>query len=319
MILFMKPAFKQTIWGGRRLKDEYGYDIPGDDTGEAWLVSAHENGDCEILTEGFRGQTLSGLWNSHRELFGNLPGERFPLLIKIIDAEEDLSIQVHPDDRYAELHENGASGKTECWYVLDCKEEAGIVIGHNAGSPQEVREMVENGRWSDFIRVVPVKKGDFFQIEPGCVHAIRRGTLILETQQNSDITYRVYDYDRLRNGEKRPLHVQKSLDVITAPFVPADPFTDEIEREETDGDGAVTVRPLVRCRYYGADKIVLDGTETLLADYEVPFLTVTVIDGEGTVEGQHIGKGDCFVATYGGTKLEFEGNLTMIISWPVEI
>ena len=121
-ILFLEPVFKQMIWGGSRLKEQFGYDIPGEDTGECWAISAHPNGDCAVREGIYRGKTLSQLWASHPELFGNPQSDRFPLLIKIIDARDDLSIQVHPDDCYAREHENGSLGKTECWYILDCPQ-----------------------------------------------------------------------------------------------------------------------------------------------------------------------------------------------------
>ena len=196
-ILFLEPVFKQMIWGGSRLKEQFGYDIPGEDTGECWAISAHPNGDCAIREGIYRGKTLSQLWASHPELFGNPQSDRFPLLIKIIDARDDLSIQVHPDDCYAREHENGSLGKTECWYILDCPQDAALVVGHNARTRQELAEMIHEGRWTELIRRIPVKKGDFIQINPGTVHAIQGGMMILETQQNSDITYRVYDYGRL--------------------------------------------------------------------------------------------------------------------------
>lgn len=217
-LLLLEPVFKQMIWGGSRLKDDFGYDIPGDNTGECWAISAHPHGDCTLKNTEYKGKTLSWLWENHRELFGNVQGDRFPLLIKIIDAKADLSIQVHPDDAYAAEHENGSLGKMECWYILDAKEGGTIVIGHNAKNHEEVEEMIRGKRWKEFIREIPVKKGDFFQINPGCVHAIKGGTLIIETQQNSDITYRVYDYDRLQDGKPRALHVQQSIDVIKAPL-----------------------------------------------------------------------------------------------------
>ena len=151
-------------------------------------------------------------------------------------------------DAYAGEHENGSLGKTECWYVLDCEPGTEIVIGHNAKDKAEVEKMIRNHEWSDFIRKVPVHKGDFFQINPGCVHAIKGGTLILETQQSSDITYRVYDYDRLQNGKPRQLHVEQSIDVIEAPFKTADidTFTEEIP-------GAVHTH-FVTCKFYSVDK-----------------------------------------------------------------
>ncbi|UKI54322.1 MAG: hypothetical protein L6V86_04960 [Treponema sp.] len=200
--IFLNPEVKNLIWGS-----------------EQWGISAHPNGDDFILNKEYKGLRLSDLWKSHPELFGNTKGDRFPLLTKIIDAKKDLSIQVHPDDEYAAKNENGSLGKTECWYIMDCKPGTKIVIGHNAKDSTEVKSMIENQKWSDFIREIPVRKGDFFFIEPGTVHAIKGGTVILETQQSSDITYRVYDYDRLQDGKKRPLHVKQSIDVIKAPFI----------------------------------------------------------------------------------------------------
>ena len=204
-ILFLNPVFTHNIWGGTKLREEYGYDVEGDDIGECWGVAAHENGNCTVKNGEFAGQTLADLWDSHRELFGGIDGVRFPLLIKIIDAKDDLSIQVHPDDAYAAEHENGSFGKMECWYILDCKEDSTLVIGHNARTKEELCDMIEGKKWKEFIREIPVKKGDFIQIDPGTVHAIKGGITLLETQQNSDITYRVYDYDRLSNGKPRDL------------------------------------------------------------------------------------------------------------------
>ncbi len=125
------------------------------------------------------------------------------MLIKIIDANDDLSIQVQPDDKYAKENENGSLGKTESWYVLDCKEDSTIIIGHNKKDKPELESMINTHRWNEFIQEISIKKGDFFQINPGSLHAIKGGTMILETQQNSDITYRAYDYDRLQDGKPR--------------------------------------------------------------------------------------------------------------------
>ena len=124
---------------------------------------------------------------------------------------------MHPYDEYAAKNENGSLGKTECWYIIDCSDDAKLVVGHNAKNHEELSDMIHEGRWDEFIRYVSIKKGDFIQIDSGTVHAITSGCMILETQQNSDITYRVYDYDRLPNGKPRELHVDKSIDVITVP------------------------------------------------------------------------------------------------------
>ena len=139
----LKPVFKDAIWGGKLLSD-FGYKEAGDSAGECWGISAHKNGDCTVMNGEFAGKTLSWCWENHRELFGNMEGDVFPLLIKILGAEDDLSIQVHPNNEYAAEHENGALGKTECWYILDCKENATIVIGHNAKDKEELADMIHN-------------------------------------------------------------------------------------------------------------------------------------------------------------------------------
>ncbi len=305
-IIFLEPVFKSMIWGGNKLATEYGYDIPSDHTGECWAISAHKNGDCTIKKGEFRGQTLSWLWANHRELFGNAQGEVFPLLIKIIDAKTDLSIQVHPDDAYAREKENGSLGKTECWYILDCDEDGEIVVGHNARDKEELRQMIEEKRWKELIKVRPIKKGDFFQIEPGTVHAIKKGTVILETQQNSDITYRLYDYDRLENGKPRELHLEKSIDVIRCPH------------EDKNTGGSVTelnacrIEHLITCEFYTVDKLTLQGEQEFTMDQK--FLNVSVIAGSGFIDETPIKKGDHFILPYGYGKYVLKGELELITS-----
>ena len=306
-ILFLNPVFKQMIWGGSRLKAEFGYEIPGDKTGECWAVSAHPNGDCVIKEGIYEGKTLSQLWKEEPGLFGNSDLDRFPLLIKIIDAKDDLSIQVHPDDDYAKEHENGSLGKTECWYILDCPKGASLVVGHNAGSKEELEEMIHQGKWSELIREVPVKKGDFIQIDPGTVHAIKGGLMILETQQNSDITYRVYDYDRLTDGKKRQLHVEQSIDVITVPAPSAaDSVRSALDLPEN------TLNELITCDYYKVWK--LEVTESVSFEQTHPFMVMSVIEGEGMINGQEIKKGDHFILPHGFGTVDMQGKITVIAS-----
>lgn len=305
-IIFLEPVFKEMIWGGNRLKTDYGYDIPSDNTGECWAVSAHSNGDCTVKSGKWTGHTLSSLWSEHRELFGGVKGNVFPLLIKIIDAKADLSIQVHPDDEYAKEYENGSLGKTECWYILDCDEGATIVIGHNAKDKAELVEMIETKRWNDLIQEIPIKKGDFFQINPGTVHAIKAGTVILETQQNSDITYRLYDYDRLQNGKPRELHLDKSIDVIKCP--------QKFEKTETESVTLEhgTCEQLVVCDYYSVRKITVKGQ--VLMDRTEPFTIMSVIDGEGFINGIQIKKGDHFILPAGFGSFTLDGSMELISS-----
>lgn len=304
-ILFMEPVLKDMIWGGNRLKDEFSYEGAGDKTGEAWAVSAHPNGDCLIKNGEWKGKTLSFVWNEHREVFGGMVGDKFPLLIKIIDAKDDLSIQVHPDDNYAKVHEHGSFGKTECWYILDCKENGTIVMGHNAKTKEELCQMIDEKKWDKLIRTIPIKKGDFLQINPGTVHAIKGGTLILETQQNSDITYRVYDYDRLSNGKLRELHVDKSKDVIKVPF-------EDFKMPET-ADENQAVETLIACNYYTVQKFTIRKAETFTQNHD--FQIMSVIEGNGTIDGISIQKGDHFMIPSGYGEYRLNGNMTLIGSF----
>lgn len=308
-ILFFNPVLKQTVWGGDRLGTEWGYDIPRDNTGECWGISANPGGDCTVREGAYAGKTLSRLWQEEPRLFGNPGGDRFPLLTKVIDARDDLSIQVHPDDAYAQVHENGSLGKTECWYVLDCPKDATLVVGHNAASKEELCRMIEEHRWSELIREIPVKKGDFIQIDPGTVHAIKGGILLLETQQNSDITYRVYDYDRQSGGVPRELHIEKSIDVIK---VPAKETQDSIL--DTGGLPANALNRLIACDYYQVWK--LDITAPYVLEDQDTYLLVSVVEGEGLINGQMIEKGDHFILPYGYGRAAMQGEMELIISAP---
>lgn len=306
-ILFFEPCLKDVVWGGSRLRDEFGYKGAGDSTGECWGISAHPHGDCKILQGPYKGMTLSGLYNSHRELFGNIEQEEFPLLVKILDAREDLSVQVHPDDAYARAHENGARGKNECWYIMDCPADASLVIGHHATSRKELADMIHAGKYRELIRQIPVQKGDFLQIAPGTVHVIKSGFTILETQQSSDITYRVYDYDRLVNGSKRPLHVQESIDVITVP--------DNAERallSHTVGLPDNSMNLLIDCPCYKVFKLTVNGTAEVEQKY--PFLLASVLEGKGSVNGEPVCKGAHFMLPAGFGMAAFAGNMELILS-----
>ncbi len=306
-LIFLDPVLKHNIWGGTRLREEFGYQAEGDDIGECWGIAAHPNGDCTVKGGTYDGEKLSALWKEQPELFGGKTGETFPLLIKIIDAKDDLSIQVHPDGAYAKVNENGSLGKTECWYILDCKEDATLIIGHNARTKEELKEMIEDGRWKDFIRQIPVKKGDFIQIDPGTVHAIKGGILLLETQQNSDITYRVYDYDRLSNGKPRELHIQKSIDVIQ---VPAKSVEDSVLH--TAGTPENQWKMLYACSYYKVFHLAVDGSVNV--EQEAPFYLMSVVSGEGTLNGAALHKGDHFIVPAGFGTMAFAGTMELIAS-----
>ncbi len=304
--VILEPVFQEKIWGGERLQPMFGYQIPSSRTGECWAISGHPGGDCPIKNPAFAGETLGSLWRKRPELFGHTGGKSFPLLVKILDAREDLSIQVHPGDSYARLHEGGAQGKAECWYILDCDEGASIIIGHHAASREEMRELVEQGRWKELLREVPIKKGDFFQINPGCLHAIKGGTVLLETQQSSDVTYRFYDYDRLENGRPRPLHIAQSLDVTQAPFHPCEP------ERETERQADASVTRLIACSYYTVYHVSLDGRWA--RDWGKPFVNLSVICGQGTLDGMAVKAGDHLLLPAGYGRMALEGQLELICS-----
>lgn len=310
-IIFINPILKEYLWGGKRLQ-EFGYNLPSDTTAECWAVSSHPNGDCTVAGGSYDKIPLSELWKNHAELFGNIGNvenideKQFPLLIKLIDAEKDLSIQVHPNDEYARTHENGASGKTECWYVLDAVPEAKIIIGHHAKTNSDARKMIEQKKWKELVREIPVHKGDFFLIEPGTVHAIKGGTLIFEAQQNSNITYRLYDYDRLSNGKPRELHIEKSLDVMTCPFVEKSPPLDENKTKNKN------LQQLVSCKFFSVWHAKFSGENTITQD--LPFMVITVIDGEGTVDGLPIKKGANFILPCGYGDAHFSGDMEFLVS-----
>ncbi len=307
-LLFLEPILKEVIWGGNQLKSHFGYELPSDTVGEAWVVSGHKNGDCRIRTGSYQGMTLGTLWKEHRELFGDQQGEQFPLLIKIIDARDDLSVQVHPDDIYAGIHEQGSLGKTECWYILDCVPDASIVVGHNADTKQEMQEMIANGHWNTLLKRRTIGIGDFFQIEPGTVHAIQRGTLILEIQQSSDITYRLYDYDRLQNGVPRPLHLEKCMDVIRFPHSDIAIHRDTIETDQYVQEN------MIQCAFYNVEHVKLYGT--MQRQPKPLYEMVNVLDGEGKINEVTIRKGDNFIIPYGYGEYALEGNMELMLSWP---
>lgn len=307
MILSLEPVLQENIWGGRRLVTEFPYHAEGEHIGECWAVSAHPHGDGVVKEGKYAGQSLSRLYKDHRELFGNISAEEFPLLIKMIDARTDLSIQVHPDDDYAREQEGVPFGKTECWYVVDCPENASLIIGHRAKTRQELTDMILEGKYEELIRKVPVRKGDFFQIDPGTIHSIAGGFLILEIQQSSDITYRVYDYGRLVDGKPRQLHVKQSIDVINVP--------DESDKKTliyTDDLPENQLNLLEDCAHYRVWKLNLSGELSLEQKY--PFLILSVVEGQGTVDGQSVEKGAHLLITAGHGTVTLKGDMMMILS-----
>lgn len=306
-ILKMKPVFKEMIWGGSKLKEIYNYDIPSDHTGECWGISAHRNGDCIIDGGEFDGKNLSWLWQNHRELFNNIEGDQFPLLVKLIDAKNDLSVQVHPNDEYAKEHENSL-GKTECWYVLQADPGTKMVMGHHAKTQEEFVEAIKNDNYDELLNSFEINKGDFFYIPSGTLHAICSGSLIYEAQQSSDITYRVYDYHRKdKDGNERQLHVQQSIDVTT---VPANNETNQVFVNSHLDNGTKTC--YVQSQFFTVDCYRMTGENTIKNDK--PFQLVSIIEGEGTMNDNSVKMGDHYVVCGDQEEVTYNGHMTIMVT-----
>jgi len=313
--IFVKPVLKETLWGGTRLAAEFGYETTSDHVGESWAISAHKNGDCTVYTHSgdspYEGKYLSQLWAENHELFGRAEGESFPLLVKFIDARDDLSIQVHPDDEYAGKYENGSYGKTECWYILDNTGDGKIIVGHNAKDKAELCDMIDKGRWNELIRQVPCKKGSFFQIVPGTVHAIKNGTFLIEIQQSCDVTYRLYDYDRLQNGKPRELHLDKAKDVITVPARPAE-NSPSLVYEDKEGN---KITEMVSCEYYTVRHVEVKEELQIERGEDRNFDLISIISGEGFVNDVPVKKGDNLIipcSEKAGEKITLSGEMELM-------
>ena len=310
--MFLKPVFQEKIWGGSRLRSVFGFDIPNDKIGEDWAISAHPHGVSVVENGEYQGQKLDELWQNHKELFGNPTEHVFPLLIKILDAEDELSVQVHPDDAYGMKHE-GELGKTECWYIIDAEPGAEIIYGHHAKTREELAEMIQEGRWDDLLKKVPVKKGDFFYVPSGTIHAIGKGIMILETQQSSDTTYRVYDYDRKdANGNTRELHIQQSIDVTTVPAI-----TPQIQMKEVR-KGNSSIVTYLETEFFNVYEWDIKGITSFKK--QAPYTLATVIDGAGELVVNEkiypLTKGASFILPNDVTEWTVQGELSIIASEP---
>ncbi|MDP1440977.1 mannose-6-phosphate isomerase, class I [Priestia megaterium] len=313
--IFLAPLFQERIWGGTELESQYGYRIPSAQTGECWAISAHPNGPNTVREGHYAGKTLGELWDEHPEIFGHFNSPRFPLLTKILDANDDLSIQVHPGDEYAQEFENGELGKTECWYILDCKEDATMIFGHRAQSKEEFMQLVNEGHWNDLLQRVKIKPGDFFYVPSGTLHALCEGTLVLETQQSSDTTYRVYDYNRLgQEGKLRELHLEKAIDVTTIPHTES--HIEPISIQEKGG----TITTFLEEDYFSVYKWDIQSSLELLQTHH--FTLGSVIEGNGmlwTEEGEFpLQKGDHFILPSSIESFTLTGQLEVIASHPNE-
>ena len=294
----LKPALKDYLWGGTRLKNEFGIESDLDKIAEAWSLSCHPDGPSVCDGGDFDGKTLAeAIEELGDDCLGTKGGDFpfFPILIKLIDAHSPLSIQVHPSDEYALEHEN-QFGKTEMWYIVDCDEGASLYYGFaHEISAEEFAERIKNDTICDVLNRVPVKKGDCFFIDSGTIHAIGAGILIAEIQQNSNCTYRVYDYGRVgADGKPRDLHIEKALKV-TKTCPPEYPFG----KPESDN--------LASCKYFTVSRHNVEGEKKVHIGSE-SFAAFLCTEGEATLDGVILKAGECaFVPAYYG-ELNISGN-----------
>ncbi len=293
-IVKLTPAFKEYIWGGTRLKTEYNKKTELETVAESWELSAHKDGESTVDGIPFSQYVTPEMLGKNAHRF-----EYFPILIKFIDAKDNLSVQVHPDDNFA-LENEGEYGKTEMWYIMDCDKDSFLYYGFKRTvTKSEYKAAIENGTLCELLNAVPVKKGDVFFIPAGTVHAIGKGILICEIQQNSNTTYRVYDYNRRdKDGNTRPLHIEKALEVSTLKKSP------EINRV-----GNI----LAECEYFKVQKLTVSEKADVKVNTD-SFMSLIIISGNGTVDGIPVTKGDSLFAPAGNGTINVLGDLEIIIS-----
>ncbi|MGN0406077.1 MAG: type I phosphomannose isomerase catalytic subunit [Bariatricus sp.] len=309
-ILKLKPSCKDYLWGGSRLKEEYGVEYDGDVLAEAWELSCHPDGPSYIMNGTYAGKTLQQYIDIEgKEVLGThcRRFRDFPILTKFIDAKDNLSIQVHPDNRYA-LKNEGQYGKTEMWYVMDAGKNAFLYYGFKREvSKEEFARRIQEDTLLEVLNAVPVQKGDVLFIESGTIHAIGKDILIAEIQQNSNVTYRVYDYGRVgKDGKKRDLHIEKALAVTNR--VP-------IIKDKS------SYPHVADCDYFTVDKLNLDGKVMKKMEGNVSeesFASILILDGEGTIsnagETLEFQKGNSFFLSAGSGSYTVEGTCDALIT-----
>lgn len=300
MPLLLRPSGKDYLWGGRRLNDEFEKGIELTPLAETWECSTHPDGPCYVAQGAEAGKTLAQVLQAHPEYLGlrHSGEDTLPILIKFIDAKQDLSVQVHPSDAYAQERENGQLGKTEMWYVLDAGKNAKLVYGLRQDMTREtLKRTITDGTIMKYLQKVPICKGDVFFIPAGTIHAIGAGALVAEIQENSNLTYRLYDYDRVdKSGKKRQLHIDKALEVadLHGSAEPKQPMRVLKYRQ------GVASELLSRCKYFEVYRMLLNTERRQTVHYcadELAFRVLLCVNGCGSItyEGGSITfyKGDC--------------------------
>ena len=304
-VLFFKPIPRPAIWGHTLVKDYFHYDDFPLGIGQSWSFSAQEGASTVCLTEPYQGKTLLDLWNDHQELFGH-PGEKFPVIISLVGPEDDLSIQVHPDTEYAKSI-GFPSGKNEAWYFIESKEGANIVYGHNAKDEEDLREYVKQDKWDDLIRHLDVHTDDFVYLPAGLLHALKKGSIVYEIQQATDITYRFYDYHRKdAQGNERELHLEQAIACLS--YDPSE-MENNIHPVMTQNEGyKQTV--YISNDSFTVTKLEITGESEYICDN---YQLATVVKGAGQVDGQEVQVGESFLIPV-NNKVKLDGQMTIMMT-----
>ena len=315
----LKPTGKDYLWGGKRLNDEFAKDIDMSPLAETWECSTHPDGPSFVSSGEFSGMKLTDVLRLHPEYMGNHanPQGELPILIKFIDAKDNLSVQVHPSDEYAAAHENGQRGKTEMWYVLDAAKDASLIYGLNHDANKDIiRKAIAEEKLDKYLQKVPINKGDLFFIEAGTIHAIGAGALVAEIQESSNLTYRMYDYGRVdKNGNQRELHIEKALDVanLNAAAEPRQPLR-VLKYEQ-----GVARELLSRCKYFEVYRMIVNTERRQSVSYksdELSFRVLLCVNGCGTIRFENevinIYKGDCIFVPASSVEFEIHGQIQFL-------
>lgn len=308
-VLKLKPACKDYLWGGSKLKENFGKEYDGDVLAETWELSCHPDGPSTIVNGRHAGKTLRQYVDEQgMEILGDNCEKfhDFPILTKFIDARENLSIQVHPNDEYA-LKNEGQYGKTEMWYIVDCDPGAFLYFGLKKEiSKEEFVQRISDNTLLEVLNAVPVKKGDVFFTKAGTIHAVCKGVLLAEIQQNSNLTYRIYDYGRVgKDGKPRELHVEKAVAVTDLSVAQPQSF----------------IPHLGKCQYFTVDKLYMDGNivESVAGNVsQSSFLSILVLDGKGVIscgpDTVEFGKGDSLFLPAGSGNYKITGKMEALLT-----
>lgn len=314
--LKIKPCYKEYLWGGTRLKSEFGKADAPNVTAESWELSCHPDGMATVASGCYQGKTIEELGEIDRNGFwGNDCGaERFPTLVKLIDAKKDLSIQVHPSDDTADKAA-GEQGKAEMWYIVDCEPQAGIYFGFSERiSREDFLRKAKDGSICEVLNKVPVSRGDVFYILPGTIHAIGAGIVIAEIQQNSNTTFRVYDYQRRgADGQLRPLHLDRAASVLNyEPIIP-----EECKANSCVSFPEFSMTEMFSCKYFRAYRVDVQQSVLLRCDGK-SFQHLLCVEGSGTIRANGatypFKRGDSYLMPAALGDYKIEGACRMLLS-----